>query len=112
MPTYTIIFKGKPSTKAKEFKGNRNPRSGRRRRHNPYVGQASQVRPVFYDSRTSGPSAMRARLGGSRRPIRTFAGPNLAKEAAKPDGLVAKTFLEQSRLVVPPIIEKYLARLV
>jgi hypothetical protein len=59
----------------------------------------------------SGPSPMRARLCGSRLPIRSFDGPNLAKEAAKTDGLVARTFMEQSALLVPPIVEKYLARL-
>lgn len=52
--------------------------------------------------------ALRMRRIGPRLPTRGFDGPDLAKEAVKGD--VAHTFLTQSAVLVPPMIEKRLAR--
>ncbi len=49
------------------------------------------------------------RLDAARLPIRSFDGPNLAKEAVKDD--VATTFLVGAATIVPTVIEKRLARL-
>ena len=51
---------------------------------------------------------LKMRRLGPRLPTRSFDGPDLAKEAVK--GHVAETFLTQSALLVPPIIDKRLQR--
>ncbi len=51
---------------------------------------------------------LRARLGDERFPIRGFDGPNLAEEAVKDE--VAQTFLNMADLMVAPMIDKRLAR--
>ena len=107
---YSIIYKGKPATKAQEFKatGRRGPGGG----VTIIMWQkAHKFQRSFMIAGRSGTSAMRARLGAERLPIRSFDGPNLAKEAAKENGQVAMTFLFQANHLVPPVIEKYLARL-
>ncbi len=52
--------------------------------------------------------ALKARKGRDRFPLRGFFGPNLAKEAVK--GRVAQTFVREAGLLVIPMIEKRLAR--
>ena len=52
---------------------------------------------------------LRARLGSSRFPIRSFDGSNLAKEAVKDQAAAA--FFDTTAMVLGPIVEKHLMRL-
>jgi hypothetical protein len=104
-PFYEIIFKGKPSTKPDEFavKVRRGPGGGVTVR---MWGIDHKFKRSFQQAVKGG---LRMRLGRDRMPIRGFDGPNLAKEAVK--GKVAETFLTLVPLIVPPMIDKHLAKL-
>jgi len=104
--TYTIIFVGKPTTKPSEFK--KQVKRGAGGGVTVWMwGVAHTFKRSFQQKLLGG---LRMRLGGERLPIRGFDGPNLAKEAVK--GKVAETFLTQASAVVPPRIDKHLARLI
>ena len=107
---YSILFKGKPHTRPDEFayKVKTGPGGGVTV---TMWGVAHRFQRSFQIAGMSGSFGLRARLSKDRLPIRGFDGPNLAKEAAKEDGLVATTFMSLSPILVPPTIEKRLARL-
>ena len=69
-------------------------------------GSAHRFARSFQQAERGG---LRARLGTSRFPIRAFDGPNLAKEAVKDQA--AEAFF-RTALLIPPIVEKHLARLI
>lgn len=101
---YTIVYRGKPPTKPDEFrtvvtKG-------------PGGGVTVYMWNVYHKFKRSFQQAIRGGLRmrtlGPRLPIRSFDGPNLAKEAVKGD--VAHTFLTEAVALVPPMIEKRIAR--
>lgn len=101
---YTIIYMGKPNTKPAEFKTQveTGPGGG----VTVYMwNKAHKFKRSFQQKNKGG---LRMRIGGPRMPIRSFDGPNLAKEALKDQ--VAATFLEQAAVLVPPMIEKRIAR--
>ena len=102
---YIIVFSGKPTTKASEY----------RTRVTPGVGggvtvflwnRAHKFKRSFQQAIKGG---LRMRLGVDRTPIRGFDGPNLAKEAVKGD--VTTTFMVSAAAIVPETINKRLARL-
>ena len=107
--SYTIVFKGKPSTRPEEFAYSvkRGPGGGVTVR---MWGGAHKFQRSFQIAGHSGASGLRARLGADRFPVRGFDGPNLAKEAVK--GKVAETFMTLSPVIVPPIIGKHLGRII
>jgi hypothetical protein len=102
--SYTIIYRGNPPTKPDEFR--KSVTTG------PGGGVTVWMWAVAHKFKRSFmqkfKGGLRMRLAGPRLPIRSFDGPNLAKEAVK--GEVATTFLESAATLVPPIIEKRLAR--
>ena len=104
-PKYTIIFPGKPTTKASEY----------RTRISLGMGggitiwlwnTAHKFKRSFQQKIKGG---LRMRLDAARLPLRGFDGPNLAKEAVKDD--VAHTFTVGAAAIVPTVIMKRLSRL-
>jgi hypothetical protein len=102
--SYVIIYSGKPPTKPNEFKTSvtTGPGGG----VTVYMWNVAHKFKRSFRQKDKG--GLRMRLGGPRLPIRSFDGPNLAKEAVKDQ--VAETFLSKSAEIVPPIIDKRLAR--
>jgi hypothetical protein len=102
---YTIIFSGKPTTKAAEFRTRVS--MGKGGGVTVWLwGVAHKFKRSFQQKVKGG---LRMRLDAARLPIRGFDGPNLAKEAVKGD--VATTFLVSAAAIVPETITKRLARL-
>ena len=103
--SYTIVYTGKP-TKPKEFRWKATT--------GPGGGVTVWMWNVYHKFQRSFLGAgkiaglLKMRKIGPRLPTRSFDGPNLAKEAVKGD--VAHTFLVGAGTIVPPIIEKRLAR--
>lgn len=106
---YTIVFRGKPPTKPNEFvtRVKKGPGGGVTIR---MWGVDHRFKRSFQIAGASGTAGLRMRRGGPRIPIRGFDGPNLAKEAVK--GEVAQTFLREAGVLVMPIIEKQLAKMI
>jgi hypothetical protein len=106
---YTIVFKGKPTTKPNEFvtRVKKGPGGGVTVR---MWGVDHTFPRSFQIAGMTGTDGLRMRLGGPRIPIRGFKGPNLAKEAVKGD--VAATFLREADSLVMPMIEKQIARVI
>jgi hypothetical protein len=106
---YTIVFKGKPTTKPDEFvtRVKKGPGGGVTVR---MWGVDHRFPRSFQIAGMSGAAGLRMRLGGPRIPIRGFKGPNLAKEAVKGD--VAQTFTREAETLVMPIVEKQIARVI
>lgn len=102
---YTIVVSGKPPTKPDEFRKavTTGPGGG----VTVWMWNVAHKFKRSFQQRNKG--GLRMRLADPRLPIRSFDGPNLAKEAVK--GHVAETFLTQSESLVPPMIEKRLARI-
>ena len=104
-PTYTILFAGKPTTKASEFRTR--VATGAGGGVTVFLwNKAHKFKRSFQQKLKGG---LRMRLDAARLPVRGFDGPNLAKEAVKDD--VAKTFLVSAAAIVPTTIMKRLARL-
>lgn len=104
-PTYTILFSGKPTTKAAEFRTRVS--MGKGGGVTVWLwGVAHKFKRSFQQKLKGG---LRMRLDAARLPVRGFDGPNLAKEAVKGD--VATTFLVSAAAIVPETIAKRLARL-
>jgi len=105
---YSIVFTGKP-TKPEEFalKVTKGPGGGVAV---TMWGGEHKFKRSFQIAGASGAFGLRARMGRDRLPIRSFDGPNLAKEAAK--GQVLETFESLALTVVSPMIENRLARLI
>jgi hypothetical protein len=105
MLAYTVVFVGKPSTRPDEFNCRvvKGPGGG----VTVWMWGVAHAFPRSFQQAYRG--GLRMRLGGPRLPIRGFDGPNLAKEAVKDD--VAETFEQFVPLLVPPMIEKRLAKL-
>jgi hypothetical protein len=103
--SYSIVVAGSPPTKISEFKTRvaTGPGGGVTA---VMWGNAHRFARSFAQAQRGG---LRARLGGSRFPIRSFDGPNLAKEAVKDQA--AEAFFATTAMVVPPIVEKHLMRL-
>jgi hypothetical protein len=101
---YAIIYRGKPNTKPDEFKKAvaKGPGGG----VTVWMWNVAHKFKRSFQQKFKGGLRMRRR--DPRLPIRAFDGPNLAKEAVKDQ--VAATFLAQSAALVPPMIEKRLAR--
>ena len=99
---YVIVYSGKPATKPEEFK--------LKVTTGPGGGVTVWLWNVAHKIKRSfalhGKPMMRR--FGPRKPIRGLDGPNLAVEAVK--GQVAATFEAQAAALVPPMIEKRLAR--
>jgi hypothetical protein len=104
---YEIIVRGKPSTKPSEFKYSV--------KKGPGGGVTVWVWNVPHKFQRSfalfGKAAegLRARTGETRFPIRSFDGPNLAKEAV--EGETAETFEKGAATLVMPMIEKRIGRI-
>jgi len=103
-PVYTIYVAGTP-TKITEFKTS--AASGPGGGVTAILWQKAHTFARSFQQKYRG--GLRARLGGTRLPIRPLDGPNLAKEAVKDES--AKTFLETANTVVTPIVMKRLLRL-
>jgi hypothetical protein len=79
--SYTIVARGRPPTKPKEFPF--------RVKRGPGGGVDLALEPALHVPRSfqlqgySGPDGLRMRIGEDRKPIRGFDGPNIAKEAVK-----------------------------
>ena len=101
---YAVVYSGKPPTKPAEFKTS--VKTGPGGGVTVWMWNVAHKFKRSFQQKFRG--GLRMRLGGSRLPVRAFDGPNLAKEAVKGD--VAATFLAQSAALVPPMIEKRLAR--
>ena len=102
--SYTIIYVGKPPTKPDEFR--KSVTTGPGGGVTVWMWAVAHKFKRSFQQKFKG--GLRMRTTGPRLPIRSFDGPNLAKEAVK--GQVATTFLEGAATIVPPIIEKRLAR--
>lgn len=101
---YTIVYRGKPPTKPAEFKTS--VKTGPGGGVTVWMWAVAHKFQRSFQQKFKG--GLRMRLAGPRLPIRSFDGPNLAKEAVKDD--VAATFLAQSAALVPPAIDRRLAR--
>jgi hypothetical protein len=103
---YQIIFTGKPPTKPDEFRTRvkRGPGGG----VTVWMWGVAHTFPRSFQQAYK--EGLRMRLGGPRLPIRGFDGPNLAKEAQKDQ--VAATFMRDAAALVPPMIEKNLAKMI
>jgi hypothetical protein len=73
-------------------------------------GADHKFKRSFMEKDHPGALGLRARLGKERLPLRSFDGPNLAREAVKEES--ARTFLESAETLVLPMIEKRLERLI
>lgn len=102
---YSIIVSGKPPTKPDEFR--KSVTTGPGGGVTVWMWNVAHKFKRSFKQKIKG--GLRMRLADPRLPIRSFDGPNLAKEAVK--GQVAETFITQSELLVPPMIEKRLARI-
>ena len=102
---YVIVYNGKP-TKPKEFRW--------QAQRGPGGGVTVWMWNVYHKFKRSFlgagkiSGALKMRKIGPRLPTRGFDGPDLAKEAVKGD--VAHTFLTGAATIVPPEVEKRLAR--
>lgn len=103
---YQIIYNSKP-TKIGEFKFSVSTGKGGGVTALMW-GVSRKFARSFRIKGSSGIAGLRARRTDERKPIRSFDGPDLAKEAVK--GRVAETFLAESIALVPPMIEKRMAR--
>lgn len=104
-PTYTILFSGKPTTKASEFRVR--VATGKGGGVTVWLWNSAHKFKRSFKQLIKG--GLRMRLDAARLPIRGFDGPNLAKEAVKGD--VATTFMVSAAAIVPETIAKRLARL-
>jgi hypothetical protein len=102
---YTIIFAGKPTTKASEFRVR--VATGKGGGVTIWLWNTAHKFKRSFKEKLKG--GLRMRLNAARLPIRGFDGPNLAKEAVKGD--VATTFMVSAAAIVPETITKRLARL-
>jgi hypothetical protein len=101
---YTIIVAGHPPTKPKEFKTRvtKGPGGGVTI---VMWGKAHKFKRSFQQKDKGG---LRARLGGPRTPLRSFDGPNLAKEAVKDESKAA--FFDTVESAIVPAVEKQLMK--
>jgi hypothetical protein len=102
-PSYTIVVNGKP-TKPPEFKTR--VTSGPGGGVTIVMWGRAHKFPRSFQQKYAG--GLRMRLGAPRFPVRSFDGPNLAKEAVKDDS--AKAFFDTAASAVVPAVEKQLAR--
>lgn len=102
---YDIIYTSKP-TKPDEFKVSVQPGRG----GGVTIWLWAIAHKIKRSFRGTGKIAgqLKMRRIGPRLPTRSFDGPDLAKEAIK--DRVAETFLSQSALLVPPVIDKRIQR--
>lgn len=102
--SYSIIVAGHPPTKPKEFRTRvtKGPGGGVTiiMWNSPH-----KFRRSFQQAQRGG---LRARLGGPRTPIRSFDGPNLAKEAVKDEAKAA--FFDTVETAIVPAVEKQIMR--
>jgi hypothetical protein len=105
--SYAIIVSGK-ATKPSEFKVKvtRGPGGGVSML---IWGSWHKFRRSFQIAGATGFAGLRARLGPAREKLRSFDGPNLAKEATK--GEVATVFFESVAAFVPAAVAKQIARI-
>ena len=104
--SYTIVYKGKPATKASEFKTSVATGPGGGVTAIMWRRAIKFARSFLGKGRAAG--GLLSRRGDPHNPIAKLMGPNLAEEAVKDQ--VAETFVVGVQTIVVPEIEKRLAK--